>query len=110
MFYVYILYSEKCSRYYVGYSEDVERRLIRHNEGRVSATKNCRPYSICKYKTFDTQTEARKEEIRIKKKVEFTSNHSLPAIGSTPRFKSGWPATVVTVQLRSGALFLKRFN
>ncbi|MBK8952823.1 MAG: GIY-YIG nuclease family protein [Chitinophagaceae bacterium] len=35
MFYVYILYSEKCDRYYVGFSADVHARLIRHNCGLV---------------------------------------------------------------------------
>ncbi|MBK6936986.1 MAG: GIY-YIG nuclease family protein [Chitinophagaceae bacterium] len=67
MFYVYILYSEKCDRYYVGFSADVHARLIRHNCGLVPATKNCFPYKLCAYKTFETEAEARKEEFRIKK-------------------------------------------
>jgi putative endonuclease len=67
MYSVYILYSEKCYRFYIGYSADVEARLIRHNDGLVAATKNCRPYSICATKQFSTELEARKEELRIKK-------------------------------------------
>ncbi len=31
MYFVYILYSEKLSRYYVGTTNDVEKRLIEHN-------------------------------------------------------------------------------
>ena len=67
MYYVYILYSEKCKRYYVGFSADVNARLIRHNSGMVAATKNCRPYTICAVKEFFSEVEARKEELRIKK-------------------------------------------
>ena len=67
MYYVYILYSRKCDRYYVGYSADIEARLERHNAGMVTATKNCRPYKISGSKVFATETAARKEEARIKK-------------------------------------------
>ena len=67
MYFVYILYSEKCDRYYVGYAADVEARLVRHNSGFVTATKNCQPYKICATKSFICEPEARKEEYRIKK-------------------------------------------
>ena len=67
MYAVYILYSGKCNRYYVGYSADVVSRLERHNAGMVTATKNCCPYRLCGTKSFETETEARKEEYRIKK-------------------------------------------
>ncbi len=67
MHFVYILYSAKCDRYYIGYSSDVLARLERHNAGMVKAKKNCKPYKICAYKSFVTELEARKEELRIKK-------------------------------------------
>ena len=67
MYCVYILYSEKCKRHYIGYSEDVHARLKRHNEGLVSATRNCRPYILKAFKLFETELEARKEEIRLKR-------------------------------------------
>lgn len=67
MYYVYILYSQKCQRYYIGYSENVYLRLERHNGGLVKATKNCRPYILKAFKTFETELEARQEEIRLKK-------------------------------------------
>jgi len=66
MYYVYILYSEKCNRHYIGYSEDVEKRLERHNDGIVNATRNCRPYILKTHKAFETELEARKEEIKLK--------------------------------------------
>ena len=42
-------------------------RLQRHNAGRVTATRNCGPYVIKATKSFATETEARKEELRLKK-------------------------------------------
>ena len=67
MYFVYILYSEKCNRYYTGYAADVNARLTRHNNGVVTATKNCKPYQLMASKSFESETEARKEEARIKK-------------------------------------------
>ena len=67
MYHVYILYSEKCHRHYIGYCENVQARLQRHNEGLVTATRNCRPYVLKACKLFSTELEARHEEIRLKK-------------------------------------------
>jgi putative endonuclease len=68
MFFVYILFSQKCDRYYVGYSADPENRLSqRHNKGKVRATKNCAPYILMAKKEFQLESEARKEEIRLKR-------------------------------------------
>ena len=67
MFYVYILYSEKLDRFYVGYSENPEQRLAeRHNMGRVKATKNGIPYILKGKKLFPSELEAIREERRIK--------------------------------------------
>ena len=67
MYWVYILYSEKCDRYYIGYCADVLIRLERHNAGIVTATRNCKPYMIKATKSFPTELQARKEELRLKK-------------------------------------------
>ena len=67
MYFVYILYSAKCNRYYIGFSTDVNARLLRHNSGMVTATKNCKPYSLMKTKTFPSEVLAIAEEKRLKK-------------------------------------------
>ena len=33
MYFVYILYSDKCNRHYIAYSKDLQARLDRHNLG-----------------------------------------------------------------------------
>ena len=67
MYFVYILYSEKCDRYYIGYASDVLARLKRHNAGMVAATRNCFPYQIKATKEFQSELDARREELRLKK-------------------------------------------
>ncbi|MBK9380276.1 MAG: GIY-YIG nuclease family protein [Chitinophagaceae bacterium] len=85
MYFVYILYSEKCNRYYVGFSADVEVRLNRHNKGIVPATRNCIPYKLCAFKPFETEAGARKEELRIKKQKSRIYIESLIA-GNWPNY------------------------
>jgi putative endonuclease len=74
MFYVYILYSSKIDRYYIGYSENPEKRLLeKHNLGYVKSTKIGVPYILKSKKSFQTEIEAIQEERRLKKanKLEF---------------------------------------
>jgi putative endonuclease len=46
MYYSYILKSLKDGRYYYGSTEDVNKRLIKHNNGDVKSTKGRRPFEI----------------------------------------------------------------
>ncbi len=62
MYFIYILQSLKDSRTYVGYSDNVERRLAEHNSGRAKATKNRRPFKLLFTEEFETSAEAKKRE------------------------------------------------
>jgi len=46
MYYSYILKSLKDGRYYYGSTEDVGKRLLKHNGGQVRSTKGRRPFVI----------------------------------------------------------------
>ena len=49
MFYLYILYSASSDKYYIGYSEDTERRLFEHNNSeRTTFTSKHRPWVMKK--------------------------------------------------------------
>ena len=63
MFYIYILKSLKDNRTYVGYTNDLERRLAEHNSGKNIATKNRRPLELIFSEQFETSTEAKKREL-----------------------------------------------
>ena len=67
MFYVYLLRSLVDSRYYIGQSEDCDRRLERHNAGFVPATKHRRPLVLVGYEEFASRSEARFREFQLKK-------------------------------------------
>ena len=65
-YYVYILKSLVTDKFYVGSTQDLEARLIRHNEGRSKFTKPFRPWKIVHTERFETRSEATKRERTIK--------------------------------------------
>lgn len=62
MFYAYILKSLKDGKTYVGYTNNLEERLKRHNSGQVTATKHRRPLRLLFSEAFSTMAEAKKRE------------------------------------------------
>jgi len=62
MFYVYILKSLKDSKLYIGYSNDIDRRLKEHNAGLVDATKRRVPFLLIYYEAFLNQQDATSQE------------------------------------------------
>ena len=68
MWSTYILYSEKIDRYYVGYTDDLQIRLTRHNSGWGKYTKRGIPWKLVYHETFITKSEAIARESKIKKK------------------------------------------
>ena len=68
MFYLYILYSPVHNRYYVGSTEDLQKRLLRHNSGGVPSTKKYIPWEICYAESYSTRSEAIRREHAIKSK------------------------------------------
>jgi len=51
-FYVYVLRSVDFKRNYVGFTENVERRLKEHNSGKTKSTKPYRPWKLLFFETF----------------------------------------------------------
>ncbi len=63
MFFVYIIVSEsKGLRFYVGMTEDVDRRVAEHNKGRAKSTKGYIPWKLFFFESFNSRLEARKRE------------------------------------------------
>ena len=67
-FYTYIIQSEKTGKYYIGSSEDVQKRLQQHNWSRTPSTKTGIPWELVYTEEFETRSEAVKREYAIKKK------------------------------------------
>jgi putative endonuclease len=64
--FVYILQSERNGTFYIGSTNDVERRVFEHQIGHVKSTKNLRPLILKFFKEYDTLIEARKIEYKLK--------------------------------------------
>lgn len=64
--YLYILKSEVKETFYVGISNDPERRIQYHNKGDKGYTRKYRPWRIVYTKLFDTKEDALKAEKKVK--------------------------------------------
>jgi putative endonuclease len=63
---VYILYSEKLNKYYIGACSDIDRRMYEHNIGHSKFTSTGTPWKLVYKEEFETLTEAKKRENKIK--------------------------------------------
>ncbi|MDO8486232.1 MAG: GIY-YIG nuclease family protein [Candidatus Staskawiczbacteria bacterium] len=67
MFYVYIIKSKKDKSIYIGYTEDLLRRMQEHNTGKSIYTKNKYPYELIYYESYKHKTDAKYRENNLKK-------------------------------------------
>lgn len=67
MFNIYVLKSLKNNKRYVGYtSRSVQERLIEHNSGKATFTRQNGPFVLIYTEEYQTKTEAMKREIFLK--------------------------------------------
>lgn len=64
--FVYVIWSEKFCRKYVGMTENIENRLKEHNSGKTSSTKAFISWEIIYKEEFITRVEAREREKYLK--------------------------------------------
>lgn len=66
MYYVYLLFSNSTSKYYIGSTEDLKRRFAEHNELKNIATKSGAPWSLEYYEAYKTKEAALLREQKLK--------------------------------------------
>ena len=66
-FHMYILFSKSRDRYYIGHTNNIERRLAEHNSGQTKSTKHGIPWELVFTKEFDSNVEANKVELYLKR-------------------------------------------
>jgi putative endonuclease len=66
LFHVYLLFSESKNRYYIGYSSNLEARLIRQNQKSKGFTGNTNDWKVVYTEQYNTKEEAQKRELQIK--------------------------------------------
>jgi len=67
MFYVYVLKSAKDKKLYMGSTNDLKRRLLEHNTGKVASTKGRAPFHVRYYEAYESEDDARAREASLKK-------------------------------------------
>jgi putative endonuclease len=69
MFFVYVLRSQVLDRFYIGMTNNVERRMKQHNSGQNRSTKSYVPWNLFFVEEYATRTEAREREVYLKSGV-----------------------------------------
>jgi len=65
---LYIIYSKKLNKYYVGACKDLDRRLYEHNIGHSKFTSTGLPWELVYKEEFQDLITAKRRETEIKKK------------------------------------------
>jgi len=66
MFYVYVLKSKKDRDFYTGFTDNLEKRLKKHNRGEVISTKARKPFELVYFEGGLNKTDALHREIYLK--------------------------------------------
>jgi putative endonuclease len=66
MYYVYILQSPAMKKLYVGYTNDLRKRLLEHNDGKSKFTKFGRPWKLIYYEAYISKKDAMSREKYLK--------------------------------------------
>ena len=87
-FTIYVLISSKIPRTYVGYTNNLEKRVEEHNKGKVQATKYFQPWKILYKEITPSEKEAKQRE-RYWKSGAGRRNLKRILNGFPPRLNSG---------------------
>jgi len=62
MFFTYVLISERDNNFYIGFTDDLEKRIEEHHKGFVASTANRRPLKLIYYEACLNAKDALKRE------------------------------------------------
>ena len=66
MFYTYVLKSKIDNKLYIGFTNNLKKRLIEHANGKVTATHNRIPLKLIHYEYFINEKDAKARERFLK--------------------------------------------
>jgi putative endonuclease len=66
VFFVYILFSQNKNRFYIGFTSNLEERIIRHNQKSKGFTGNTNDWKVVYTEKYDSKEVANKRELQIK--------------------------------------------
>ncbi|MFN3871994.1 MAG: GIY-YIG nuclease family protein [Ignavibacterium sp.] len=66
-YFTYIIESVSNRSWYIGHTNNITRRLEEHNSGENISTKNKGPWKLIFLRSFDSNLEANRFELKLKK-------------------------------------------
>ncbi len=66
MFYLYLLKSKRDGELYIGSTNDLRKRFLEHNSGKVFSTKLRKPFELLYYEAYKNEKDARYREHNLK--------------------------------------------
>ena len=66
MYYVYVLFSNKDRKLYIGFTPNLKNRMKAHEGGFVKATKNRRPFTLIYHESYLEESDAKQREKYLK--------------------------------------------
>jgi putative endonuclease len=66
MYYIYILHSKKDNGLYIGYTENLKRRIAEHKNASVTSTKKRLPLNLIHHEAFLVKEDAKARERYLK--------------------------------------------
>jgi putative endonuclease len=66
MYYVYAIQSKQNKIVYIGYTNDLRKRLKEHNLGKVFSTKPYKPFNLIYYEAYQNKKDALDKEKFLK--------------------------------------------
>ena len=66
MYFIYILYSEKLDKFYIGSTENIQERLKKHLSNHKGFTAKAKDWKVVYFEEFSSKTEALKREKQLK--------------------------------------------
>jgi putative endonuclease len=66
-YYTYIIESITNQRWYIGHTNDIDRRLSEHNSGQNKSTKGKGPWKLIFLSRFNNNLDANRFELRLKR-------------------------------------------
>jgi len=68
VYYLYIIQSDKDGSFYIGTTQNVDARILRHNQGRSKYTRTKRPWNLVYVEDYPDRSSAMKREYAIKRR------------------------------------------
>jgi len=67
-YYLYIIQSDKEGSFYIGTTQNLDARILRHNQGRSKYTRTKRPLNLVYVEDYPDRSSAMKREYAIKRR------------------------------------------